>query len=411
VKFRSWVEHARSRYHDMVAMGPRLKPWRAYWNWALANASMLLRTTRLHARPLKLTFDPTNICQLACPLCPTGLRIQDRKPDSAPLGAFERLMDEVGDYIFFLDLYNWGEPLLNPQLPDMIGIAARKGIVTCVSTNLSLPLPEDRLRALLTSGLSELIVSIDGASQATYGTYRRRGNWSLAVENLRRLAAARKELGQGRPLLTWRFYVFRFNEHEIDRARAMAEEIGVDRIVFGTPFLEDARFSAPEGIVDIDRGWASTIPEYNRYQPGHPEYSPPGTAAVRKRCDWHYVSTAINPDGTVSPCCAVYGMQNDFGVLDGSQSYMELVNGPRFRAIRDRFAGRRSDSTGLVCERCPTPSIMNYGSILNRQIALLTVAALWRAVFRAGEQGGQAPNPSPPSRLPQRTTGSGAPEM
>lgn len=379
----SRIERLRARYREVAAIAPPMKGPRAYWNWALANVSMALRTSRLRARPLKLTFDPTNLCQLECPLCPTGLRIQDRAPGRADLHIFEHLMEEVGDYVFFIDFYNWGEPLLNKNLEPMLRLAARKKIVTFISSNLSLPLSDERLLSLLTSGLSELIVSIDGASQETYGTYRREGKFELAFENLRRLMALKKQQGLTRPVVAWRFYVFRFNEHEIEKARKLAVEIGVDRIVFGTPFLDDGRFPLSPADREAMKSWPSTLPEFNRYQPNHPEYEDPGTPMEKRtRCDWHYVSTAINPDGGVSPCCAVFERRNDFGTLAGDASYMDVVNNERFVAIRDRFAGRRAEPTGLVCEQCPTPAIMDYGRIMNRHIAMFTLVQLAESMRR-----------------------------
>lgn len=392
----TWIRRLRSRYDEFASVEPRLKRPRAYWNWLVANLSMAARTGRLRARPLKLTFDPTNVCQLRCPLCPTGLRIQDRGSSYAALHLFEHMMEELGDDLFFVDFYNWGEPLLNRHLEEMLRAAAAKRIVTSVSTNLSLELSDERLESLLTSGLCELIVSIDGASQETYGQYRRAGNWELAFGNLRRLLELKRRRGLKRPSIIWRYYVFRFNEHEMGRARTMAEEIGVDRLVFGSPFLDATRFANEQGTPESIRGWASTLPEYNRYQPGHPEYEDPNAPIEKRaRCDWHYISTAVNPDGGVSPCCAVFGKGNDFGSLESPRTpYMELVNNTAFRAIRDRFAGRSAQSTGLVCEKCPTPSLMDYGKIVNRQILLLTVAGAIETVRRLFSRGGRTQLPA-----------------
>ena len=68
---------------------------------------------------------------------------------------FERLMEEVGDYVFFMDFFNWGEPLLNKHIEELIASASRRGISTTISTNLSLPLSDDRIRKLIQSGLRE----------------------------------------------------------------------------------------------------------------------------------------------------------------------------------------------------------------------------------------------------------------
>ncbi len=61
-------------------------------NWARANFELMTRASVVRARPLKLTFDPTNYCQLKCPLCPTGARVHDRDRGRAQLHLFEHLM-------------------------------------------------------------------------------------------------------------------------------------------------------------------------------------------------------------------------------------------------------------------------------------------------------------------------------
>ena len=54
-------------------MDPHFKGLRAYANWLLSNYEIMVGASQIKARPLKLTFDATNVCQLRCPLCPTGL--------------------------------------------------------------------------------------------------------------------------------------------------------------------------------------------------------------------------------------------------------------------------------------------------------------------------------------------------
>ena len=78
-------------------------------------------------------------------------------------------------------------------------------------------------------------MSLDGASGETYETYRRRGKFDLVCDNLRRIVLEKQRLGQTYPLTTWQFLVFRFNEHEQEKARAMVAEMGVDRIEFRAP--------------------------------------------------------------------------------------------------------------------------------------------------------------------------------
>jgi MoaA/NifB/PqqE/SkfB family radical SAM enzyme len=377
----SLVTRISTRYRQVAAMNPRLKSPRAYTNWILSNVERIAGTSRVRARPLKLTFDPTNVCQLRCPLCPTGLQVQDRPHGHARLEVFQRLLEQVGLTLFFMDFYNWGEPLLNTHVEELIALASARRIICSMSTNLSLPLTDERIERILTSGLNELVVAADGATAKSYSIYRRRGDFELVQDNMRRIVTIRRQLGQTKPLITWQYLVFRFNEDEKDLARRLAAEIGVDRIEFRTPFLDIDRYEMPDSQRREMSSWSA---EDRLYQ-----IAPRAAAAADKhhaRCGWHYTSAAINWDGSVAPCCTVFEKRDDFGSLgaNGEHPYMDVINNPAFRSVRDRFAGRAKEPSGLVCERCPTPLIMDYHKALNRQIVFYSLVALLESVRRIG---------------------------
>ena len=363
---------------DAAALQPRLRQPKAYFNWLRANYELLTRAGEIRARPLKLTFDPTNYCQLRCPLCPTGARVQDRDRGRAQLHVFEHLMDEVGDYVFLIDFFNWGEPLLNERAEELVSMASRRRILTFLSSNLSIPMTDERVGRLVDSGLSQLIVSLDGATAETYGTYRRMGRFDLVIENMKRVLAARRERGVTYPRVNWQFLVFRFNEHEIGTVRRMAEDMGVDSVTFRAPFLDEGRVPLSEKDRSAVASWAPTLVEFNRYDESSPAHT---VVPPRPRCGWHYMSSAINWDGTVAPCCTVFEKRDDFGKLSGAGGdYMSVVNNDSYRAVRDSFAGRESKADGLVCLKCPTPFLMDYHSHLNRQILLYSSASVLDAL-------------------------------
>jgi MoaA/NifB/PqqE/SkfB family radical SAM enzyme len=282
-------------------------------------------------------------------------------------------MEEVGDYVFLIDFFNWGEPLLNERAEELVSIASRRRILTFLSSNLSLPMTDERVGRLVDSGLSQLIVSLDGATAETYGTYRRKGQFDLVIENMKRVLAARRERGVTLPRVNWQFLVFRFNEHEIGTVRRMAEDLGVDSVTFRAPFLDEGRVPLSEMDKAAVSGWAPSLVEFNRYDESSPAHT---VVPARPRCGWHYMSTAINWDGTVAPCCTVFEKRDDFGKLSGSGGdYMSVVNNDSFRAVRDSFAGRKAKADGLVCLKCPTPFLMDYHSHLNRQVLLYSATS------------------------------------
>ena len=368
----------RTRLQEVSELQPRLRRPKAYANWLRANYELMTRASAIRARPLKLTFDPTNYCQLRCPLCPTGARVQDRDRGRAQTHLFEHLMEEVGDYVFLVDFFNWGEPLLNERAEDLVALANRRGVVTFLSSNLSLPLSDARIERLIDCGLSQLIVSLDGATPETYGKYRRVGRFQLVIENMTRILAARARRGVTHPRINWQFLVFRFNEHEIETAKRMAAEMGVDSITFRAPFLDEGRVTLSESDRAEVADWAPTRVEFNRYDPASDAHT---VVPARPRCGWHYMSTAINWDGTVAPCCTLFEQRDDFGRLSGTTGeYMQIVNNGSFRAVRDSFAGRGAGASGLVCDHCPTPFLMSYHTHLNRQIAQYLLASTVDAI-------------------------------
>ncbi len=101
------------------------------------------------------------------------------------------------------------------------------------STN-GLALTEARARQLVHSGIDEVTFSVDGAFPASYARYRQRGDFEVALRNLRAMTDEKHSAGRDLPFINWRYILFRWNDshEEMDHARALAEEIGVDRLTW-----------------------------------------------------------------------------------------------------------------------------------------------------------------------------------
>ena len=128
-------------------------------------------------------------------------------------GDFKKIIDQIGPYLYSLHLYNWGEPLLNEELVDMIRYAKKFKIMVQVSTNLSI-LDENLARGLIESGLDHLIVSVDGITNESYSMYRVGGDLQK-VSNIKTITAIKMKLNSERPAITGQFLVNRHNESEV----------------------------------------------------------------------------------------------------------------------------------------------------------------------------------------------------
>ncbi|MGD9346342.1 MAG: hypothetical protein PVH84_10790, partial [Candidatus Aminicenantes bacterium] len=94
-------------------------PLRKLINWIRVESSLLFKPERPWGWPTHLQIEPTNLCNLQCRLCPVteGLR---RAKGHMTLDLFKRFIDETGDYVFLIILWDWGEPFLNPAVYEMI---------------------------------------------------------------------------------------------------------------------------------------------------------------------------------------------------------------------------------------------------------------------------------------------------
>jgi len=95
-------------------------------NLILVRIQLKLRVSYVIGYPHFILIEPTNICNLRCPLCPTGRGEKGRSKGKMSLDKFKRIIDEIGDYLYDIELDNWGEPLLNKDIFELIRYANEK---------------------------------------------------------------------------------------------------------------------------------------------------------------------------------------------------------------------------------------------------------------------------------------------
>lgn len=322
-----------------------MKKMKAYANVGKLRLNMLLRREVITNYPVKAYIEPTLFCNLRCPACPTGLQLGLRPSSTIDVDLFKSAIDEVGDYLFELWMYNWGEPLLHKQTPEMIRYASDKKIEKIrLSTNLSFNLTDDYIERLVRSGLTELIVSLDGTSPETYSKYRIKGEFDLVCKNMKRIQETKTRLGMTTPEVVWQFLVFKHNEHEIAQAQAEYRDWGADTLlVFGAEMPEEEYADGFE---------PSTIPEYSQYHPDHPQqtkmkqYKESG-----KPCSWLYGVLLLNPNGKVSSCCSVVNQGDDFADYSPADGFFSAWNSKRFKQARRLFTNRKSASSAKAAKQ------------------------------------------------------------
>ena len=312
-----------------------------------------IRLTKLPSMPFILNIEPGNICNLQCPLCPTGLGEKGMAKGFMELDFFKHIFDQFKNSLTSVNLYSWGEPLLNKDLSGIIRYIkeANKSIRIVTSTNLNIH--DDKLLAeLIDSGIDEIIVSCDGASQETYEKYRVGGNFNLVMRNLGYLAKKKEELAKNTRII-WNFLVFRHNEHEIEKAEAMAKEIGVNfRIGLMRTSMKDEILKSHKESIERDRNWIPDNPEYSAYDKIN--YT---TKKIIKTCRKPWQEISINWNGLVFPCCAVYGEKYNFGDAR-EDSIKDIWNNPKFISARKDILNKKCSAT-TICGVCRNNGFMH----------------------------------------------------
>lgn len=314
-------------------------------NMLFAEAEMRLKRTTLRSRPYYYLIDVCNVCTLRCPLCPTGNETIARKQGFMSLAEYRQILDKIKEYALVVSLYNHGEPFLNREVFDIIETTAQSNIATNLSSNFNWPVPVDP-KNIVRSGLEYITASIDGTTQATYQQYRVRGQIDEAFENVCALLAARKELRSRTPFVEWQFLVFKHNEHELARARELADELGVDLLRFVSPAVDPAFYKETEF--------------WERWMPENPLFLERNPAIARERgyihdrpCFYVYRSMVIAPGGGAKSCCFTHDTAHDFGNLLTS-GVDEIWNNTQYRSARMLFRKRppAEPRVSVVCDGC-----------------------------------------------------------
>ncbi|MBN1951036.1 MAG: radical SAM protein [Bacteroidales bacterium] len=106
-------------------------------------------------------IEPTTFCQLKCPGCYRGVDKEGHKSEHFLL---EELKKQVDAHIRERNIQTLsiagGEPLLYPELPELISYATEKGLRTMIYTN-GIGLDEQLLGKLKQAGATQILVHVD----------------------------------------------------------------------------------------------------------------------------------------------------------------------------------------------------------------------------------------------------------
>lgn len=288
--------------------------------------------------PRVFMIEPTNACNGSCPLCPIGARIDTRRKGRFRYEEFVVLVDEIKEFARVIIMNFAGESFLNPDIGKLAAYAESNGIRTIIGTNGTL----DEAEEMVTAGVSEILFSLDGATEESYRqyrTYRDGAGFDAVVDNLRRLVETKRRLGLEKPEIILQFVVFKHNEHEMEAIMELGKDIGVDGIDFKPACINDFFETPIEELVERFRpkDWDGRV----RERGDHSGRKPPW-------CSFSFHETEILWNGDVTACCYDYDGKYVVGNVFSDGGFKKVWKSKRYRELRRKIVMQELE----ICKAC-----------------------------------------------------------
>ena len=270
----------------------------------------------------RVYIEITNRCNLACDFC-HGTK---RPLGTMPPEDFRRIAEKLRGETSYLYLHVLGEPLLHPQLKELLAIAGELGFRVCLVTNGTL-LHKRREELLAAKSLHKVSVSLH-SFEGNGGA----GDLPAYLQQVWEVCLPLSERGVLCALRLW-------NEGTAPRLNGAVEA-----------FLSQRSGRDVESLPRDARGNRTLRPNLfleraERF--GWPDLNAPESGA--NFCHGFTRQLAVLWDGTVTPCCLDSEGDIPLGNLL-SQPLEEILQGERAAAMAAGFAARKP--TEELCRRC-----------------------------------------------------------
>lgn len=282
--------------------------------------------------PSFANYEPTNICNLACEMCPSGKGMLKRPRGTADMELYKKFILENRHSLTNIMLHFQGEPLMFQQLGEMISFARQNRIHTMFSTNGQLL--AQNIDLIRNARPDHIIVSLDGLTDETYTKYRVGGKVQNVFDGLEKLSQLP---ANDRPYIELQFLVFSHNEHEIPDLQKLKNKYRIDKITLKTAQIYD------ESQIEF----LPNDQKYSRYNISNGKFKL--KKSQENHCKRLIFGTTICFDGRVVPCCFDKDADYEFGNIS-SQKLAEIRNSEKFRNfVKLAFTQRNGID---ICNNC-----------------------------------------------------------
>lgn len=310
------------------------------FNHMLGRAEEYFVTRKVRSVPTAYALGITNVCNLRCPLCVTGVNAQDKSLKFMDVDLYKNIIDRIKNHAQLVQLYRWGESLLHKDFVEMLEYANRFDLNTEISSNMSLSGVEDKLEAMVIHRLKTLIVSFDGINQEDYSRYRVKGDFELVLENLRKLKEFKTKHNSKYPIVKLQYLRNKFTTNQFEIIQSKLEEFNADEC-----------FQCDMTSMFKDRNRANLLQWFTEEEIKQRKFLDVDVTMQKTVCNYLYNFMIIEQDGSIPACCFSTKKSDDFSFWQSELSLIEMYNSQKFVEARENFQCKSAKNKSY-CNDC-----------------------------------------------------------
>ena len=287
--------------------------------------------------PTHLEVEIASKCQMRCPMCWTTY-MKDHFKGIMKLDLYKKIIDEASSKGVFSIKLSWrGEPLLNPNLIEMINYAKSKKIKNVAFLTNAELLTDKLTEKLLETELDWISISADGVDEV-YNKIRFPAKFEETLFKVERLKKRRESLGKSKPLI---------------RVQSIASAIKKNPEKFNSSWKNrvDKINIIADQIRDFDVDHDKL--EFDKYF----------------ICPKPFQRLAIGHTGKVHQCIADYEGKNILGDIN-TQTIEDVWNGGKNRLLRESFKNHTYYKINKACQQCSYGLVQKKDEIITSDVDL-----------------------------------------
>ncbi|MAF13995.1 MAG: hypothetical protein CMI53_03835 [Parcubacteria group bacterium] len=307
----------------------------------------------LGAYPVKLFIEPTQKCDLDCPMCDFSRRSDLKDMD---MELFRKIEKELFPYAGEVNFHLTGEATLAKNFNEMIKTSSKYTFIPKIFTNAN-RVSEETLRLFVELGFN-VSVSIDAATKELYEEVRTGSKLEYFIKNVKKLISISDQIKNERFNLRFSCTMGHHNVHEAPKLVELAHELGVRDMMFGAmdlgakskrhltmdtqkniSYLKKAkeladkykiRFSCPKRIggtiINDNHNWYDFELPIDKFAPFQLEEHNP----LEGDCGYPWIQTCIRSNGTVVSCCQAEHIVGDYR----ESNFWDIWNNDMYQELR-----------------------------------------------------------------------------